>query len=436
MFAKRAHQQGCLGTHGPFGLRRCLKFTQNNQVNKAQLLALMRQDSQHVITPTKGMMMGFRVGVMDPIVVSRPTAESLARASYLSGLATRVDSFWVPDHLNSLFPRSLWQQKYCGATKLAPKLDACMEPWTMLGHVAARNRIGRMRLGVGVTDTGRRNPAVTAQAAATLHLLTRGRAILGIGTGEREGNEPYGVDWSKPVARFEEAMATIRALWNSGGQLVNRDSPYFPLRNAIFDLPPHRGKWPEIWIGAHGPRMLRAVGRYADAYFPGFPHRPKDYTQRLEVVRAAASDAGRDPLSITPAVGLFVVTGRSRDDVDEALDSEMIRSMGLNASDEVFARHGAQHPLGAGFSGAQDIVPQNIDEQTALSYVEQVPPTLLREVLLNGTPDEIIDQAAQWRDCGVRYMVLLNLSPFQRSLRKGLASIQPFNKILRSLKKL
>ena len=52
------------------------------------------------------------------------------------------------------------------------------------------SRSGRLRLGVGVTDTGRRNPAVTAQAAATLHLLTRGRAILGISTGEREGNEP------------------------------------------------------------------------------------------------------------------------------------------------------------------------------------------------------------------------------------------------------
>ena len=289
----------------------------------------------------------------------------------------------------------------------------------MLGHVAGRNRIGRMRLGVGVTDTGRRNPAVTAQAAATLHLLTRGRAILGIGPGEREGNEPYGVDWSKPVARFEEAMATIRALWDSGGQLVNRDSPYFPLRNAIFALPPHRGKWPEIWIGAHGPRMLRAVGRYGDAYFPGFPHRPKDYAQRLEVVRAAASDAGRDPMSIIPAVGLPVVTGRSRDDVDEALESELLRAMGLNASDEVFARHGGQHPLGAGFSGAQDILPQHIDEQTALSYVEQIPPTLLREVLLNGTPDEIIGQAAQWRDCGVRYMVLLNISHFSGACVKG-----------------
>ena len=103
-------------------------------------------------------------------------AEGLTRADYLNALANRVDSFWVPDHLNALFPRSLWKQKYCGATKLVPTIDAQMEPWTMLGHLAARNRVGRMSLGVGVTDTGRRNPAVTAQAAATLHLLTRGRA--------------------------------------------------------------------------------------------------------------------------------------------------------------------------------------------------------------------------------------------------------------------
>jgi phthiodiolone/phenolphthiodiolone dimycocerosates ketoreductase len=381
-------------------------------------------------------MTGFRVDITDPIVVFRPTAESFTRANYLNALANRVDSFWVIDHLTQLIPRSLWKQKYCGATKLAPTIDASMEPWTMLGHLAARNRVGRLRLGVGVTDTGRRNPAVTAQAAATLHLLTRGRAILGIGPGERESNEPYGVDWSKPVARFEEALATIRALWNSGGELVNRDSPYFPLRNALFDLPPYRGKWPEIWIGAHGPRMLRAAGRYGDAYFPGFPHRPVDYKQRLDVVRSAASDVGRDPVSIIPAVGLFLVTGRTRDDVDEALDSEVLRVFGLNASDEVFARHGAQHPLGAGFAGAQDLLPHGMDEQTALSHASNIPSSLMREILLNGTPDEVIEQAAQWRDCGVRYMVLVNLSFFQRSLRKGLAAAMPFNKIVRGLKRL
>ena len=381
-------------------------------------------------------MTGFRVGLMDPLVVARPTAESMTRFNYLSAAATRIDSFWVPDHLNALFPRSLWTPKYCGAAKLAPEVDAVLEPWTMLGHLAARNRFARLRLGVSVTDTGRRNPAVTAQAAATLHLLTRGRAILGIGAGEREGNEPYGVDWTKPVARFEEAMATIRALWNSNGELVNRDSPYFPLRNAMFDLPPYKGKWPEIWIAAHGPRMLRATGRYSDGWFPAFPHRPKDYAQRLEVVRAAASDAGRDPMSITPALWIPVVTGRSREDVDEALDSDILKTWAFNASDEFFGRHGATHPLGAGFSGAQDILPQVLDEQTVLSHVAKVPRSLMRELLLAGTPDEVLEQAADWRDCGVRYIVVTKHSAAQQRLRNGLASMIPFNKVLRGLKKI
>src|SRR5271166_5742532 len=381
-------------------------------------------------------MTGFRLGITNITVASRPMAESLTRADYLNALANRVDSFWVVDHLNGLFPRSLWKQKYCGATKLMPILDAYMEPWTMLGHLAARNRVGRMRLGVSVTDTGRRNPAVTAQAAATLHLLTRGRAILGIGTGEREANEPYGVDWSKPVARFEEALATIRALWNSNGQLVKRDSPFFPLHDAVFDLPPYRGKWPEIWIAAHGPRMLRATGRYADAWFPAFPHRPDDYAKRLEIVRAAASDAGRDPMSILPAVEFLVVTGPSRGAVDDALNSPVLEALSLTASDEVFARHGARHPLGEGFSGSQDLVPHAFDEKTALSHTAQVPPPVVREVFLSGTPDEVIDQAAQWRDHGARYVVMLDASSLQRSLRNGLAAMMPFARILRGLKKL
>src|SRR6478735_6788915 len=381
-------------------------------------------------------MTGFRVGVADPIVAARPTADTFTRANYLGAVANRVDSFWVPDHLNQLFPRSLWQQKYCGATKLIPKVDACMEPWTMLGHLAARNRLGRLRLGIGVTDAGRRNPAVTAQAAATLHLLTKGRAILGIGTGEREGNEPYGVDWSRPVARFEEAIATIRALWDSGGELVTRDSPYFPLRNAVFDLPPYRGKWPEIWIASHGPRMLRATGRYADAWFPGLMTRPKDYAAGLEVVRAAAADAGRDPTSIIPATWLWVVTGGSRGEVDEALGSDIMKAIALNWPADVWARHGASHPMGDDFTGLQDIIPQTLDEQTVLSYTSAVPPSLLKEVMLTGTPAEVVDQAAEWRDHGLRYAVMADASVVQPSLRRGLAASVPFARILRTLRKL
>ncbi len=191
-------------------------------------------------------------------------------------------------------------------------------------------------------------------------------------------------------------MATIRALWDSGGELVNRDSPFFPLRNALFDLPPYRGN-----VARDLDRCARSTHKGAPlavmgmAYFPGFPHRPVDYKQRLDVVRSAASDAGRDPMSIILAVQLFVVTGRTRDDVDEALDSEILRLFGLGASDEIFARHGAQHPLGAGFAGIQALLPHEIDEQAALSYAADIPSSLVREYLFQrNTLDEVIEQAA------------------------------------------
>jgi len=323
-----------------------------------------------------------------------------------------------------------------GGAKLAPKADAMLEPWTVLGQLAARNRIRRLRLGIGVTDVGRRNPAVTAQAAATLHHLTRGRAILGIGTGECEGNQPYGVDWSKPVARFEEAVATVPALWNSGGDLISRDSPFFPLHNAVFDLAPYRGKWPEIWVAAHGPRMLRATGRYADGWFPFVLLRPIDYARGLDSVRTAASDAGRDPGSIVPAVLRGVITGRYQDDVHEVLNSVVAKSYALVAPAEAWARHGVEHPLGADFSGMQDFVPQTIDEQTILSYTAKAPAALLQEQLFCGTPSEVIEQVAQWRDDGLRHLVAFNGSGMQPSLRKATTTTAPFIKILRGLKKL
>jgi len=380
--------------------------------------------------------MDLRVGVIENIVNTRFGPDPVLRASHLAAVAAGVDSLWVPDHLNSLFPRSICTERYMGAAKLAPSPDAYLEPWTMLGYVAAHNRLGRLRLGVCVTDAGRRNPAVTAQAAATLHLLTRGRAILGFGPGEREGNEPYGVDWSKPVARFEEALATIQTLWRSKGELVNRDSQWFPLRDAVFDLPPYKGRWPEIWVAAHGPRMLRIAGRHADAWFPAFIFRPKDYARALEVVRTAASDAGRDPSAVTPAVLLAVVTGRSEEDVDEALDSVGAKMYGLTASAEIWARHGIEHPMGPDFTGAQDIQPQTLDEETALEYTSKVPRSLLEEMYLTGTPDQVIEKVAEWRDHGLRYVVVANSSGAQRSLRKGMASAVPFGKIMRGLKKL
>lgn len=381
-------------------------------------------------------MSAFRVGLMDPIMAARPTADAFSRASYLSAVASRVDSYWVPDHINGQTARPLWDPKYTASARLLQSPDAAMEAWTLLGSLAARRRFNRVRLGIGVTDTGRRNPAVTAQAIATLNLLTRGRAILGIGPGERVGNEPYGVDWSRPVARFEEALATIRALWESRGNLVNRESRFFPLRDALFDLPPYKGKWPEIWVAAHGPRMLRATGRYGDAWFPGFAHLPKEYAQRLDTIRSAASDAGRDPMSITPAFWMPVIAGPSRDAVDEALESTVVKAWALNGPAEFYSHHGITHPMGADFAGMQDHTAFTMDAQTVLAKSAEVPLSVVKGMVLNGTPNDVLEQAAVWRDHGVRYIVTVNFGPMQPGVRQALASVLPFTKVVRGLKKL
>ncbi len=380
----------------------------------------------------------FRVGLIDTLAYTSIGPLAMTRANYLTAVAAGVDSFWVADHLNALTPRSIMMEKYLGSTaaKLMPRPDAVSEPWTALGYLAAKNRFARLRLGTAVTDAGRRNPAVTAQAAATLHLLTKGRAILGIGTGERVTNEPYGVEWSKPVGRLIEALATIRALWDSNGELVTRDSEFFPLHNAIFELPPYRGKWPEIWVASHGPRMLKATGRYADAWFPAALVHPNDYAAALDVVRAAASDASRDPMSIVPASLVMVVTGRSRDEVDEALGSQLIRAFSLNIPASGWSRYGARHPFGDDFMGMQDLIPQTLDEQAVLAATKDVPQSLLTGSILNGTPDEVLEQAAELRDAGLRYAVVVNMSAAQPDMKRGMAAGVPFVRILRQLRKL
>jgi phthiodiolone/phenolphthiodiolone dimycocerosates ketoreductase len=129
-------------------------------------------------------------------------------------------------------------------------------------------------------------------------------------------------------------------------------------------------------------------------------------------------------------------TQSSRDDVGEALGGVIMKASALAAPAEAWARHGVQHPLGADFSGVQDLVPQTIDKQTALSYTAKVPASLMREICFNGTPDEVIDQIAEWRDHGLRYLLVINGSQLNPSPRKGLAASLPFGSVLRGLRKL
>ena len=81
-------------------------------------------------------------------------------------------------------------------------------------------------------------------------------------------------------------------------------------------------------------------------------------------------------------------------------------------------------------AGLRTWCPQVLDEETVLSYTRDIPPSMLKECFLTGTPDDVIDQFADWRDQGVRYPVVCNISGLQPSLRKGMAASIPLTRIL------
>jgi phthiodiolone/phenolphthiodiolone dimycocerosates ketoreductase len=182
--------------------------------------------------------------------------------------------------------------------------------------------------------------------------------------------------------------------------------------------------------------MLRATGRYADAWFPVAIFSPERYADGLQQVQAAADNANRDPHSIIAANTQFVVTGRSSAEVEEALDSVAVRAYALLLPGSEWAEHGVRHPMGDDFTGFQDILPQLLDEATVLSHIAAVPPSLMRQCLLSGTPDEILDQLAAYRDHGVQYPALLNMSTIQPKLSRGLSTALPFIRILQGIRKM
>ena len=104
-----------------------------------------------------------KVGIAASPVNTRFGPMVMPQAALRIAQATGCESVWVPDHLNSLLPRSVITPERSGIARLATDVEAYLEPWTVMGAMAASNRLRRIKLGTGVTDAGRRNPAVTAR---------------------------------------------------------------------------------------------------------------------------------------------------------------------------------------------------------------------------------------------------------------------------------
>ncbi|HDH02969.1 MAG TPA: LLM class flavin-dependent oxidoreductase, partial [Actinobacteria bacterium] len=196
---------------------------------------------------------------------------SRTRAFIRAARAMRLDSVWAVDHWLGFFPLSIWDESFSWLAAEGGSPHAYFDWPTLLGYAA--ERAGNLQLAVGVTEPIRQHPVQLAQTAMTLSHMTKRPPILGIGSGEAENVVPYGLDFSAPVGRLEEALEIIRLCFESDGPF-DFDGTHFKLDRAILDLKPKPGNEPQVWVAAHGPRMLRLTGRFADGWYPAIPMKP------------------------------------------------------------------------------------------------------------------------------------------------------------------
>ncbi|MFC9993834.1 LLM class flavin-dependent oxidoreductase [Nocardia sp. NPDC127526] len=319
----------------------------------------------------------------------------------------QLDSLLTPDHLIGVFPRAVWDTDFTPQAKGIRSPDEQFDFATLLAHVASG--AGRVQLGVGVTDPHRRHPVLLAQAFLTLAHMTKAPPILGLGSGERENLDPYGFTWNRPVDRLEEALRLIRAALNAT-EPIEFSGKYYQLDGAPLDLTAPPGRMPQIWIGAHGPRMLALTGRYADGWYPWESLSPEEYGQKLTLVHEAARAAGRDPAEIVPAQMFTIVTARTRAGIRRLLRAPSVRYIGLFAPGTVWTRCGAKHPFGEDFGGLRDLMPHTLTRTEVREAIAEVPDEVLYEWLLIGTPREILSRLREQADAGLRHAIVFPTS--------------------------
>jgi alkanesulfonate monooxygenase SsuD/methylene tetrahydromethanopterin reductase-like flavin-dependent oxidoreductase (luciferase family)/predicted kinase len=208
------------------------------------------------------------------------------------------------------------------------------EPWVTLGMLAGLDT--DLRLGTLVTPATFRAPGVLAKTAATLDVLSGGRAFCGMGAGwwDRE-HAGFGLSFP-PAARrldmLETAIETMRALWQPGTKEYRGDRVVLPETTCY----PRPVSAIPIIVGGSGDRTLRIAARLGDGC--NLPSDMAVLDDRLAVLRAQCQQAGRDPADVEVTVLDVPVVGRDRDQV-----ASLVEALRGRVSASAFAR---QHHAG------------------------------------------------------------------------------------------
>ena len=316
-----------------------------------------------------------RVGVRLEMSLDYETVSAHARLAEQLGYAHA----WVRDHV------SLEQ---------TTGLRECLECWTTLAGLGRDTE--RIGLGSLVLCTPFRNPALLAKMGATLDELSRGRLLLGLGTGFRRSEfEEYGYDYpsrGERVRMLGEAARIVRLMWTE--DRPSFDGRHYRIESALNKPKPPQRPHPPILVGARSPRALGVAARHADWWNP--PQGLANYDETRALVDEACRATDREPTTLRHIVSIAALPDTDGERARVRLDATMGARGGQQALGGLIVagtpEEVAEHVQPYLDRGVRDFIanfwePQpEAQEQCQQLFAEEVLP-LLRERARASAPD-------------------------------------------------
>ena len=268
----------------------------------------------------------------------------------------------------------------------------------------------KIRVGTAIMQMPARSPAMCAMTAMSLHQLSGGRFIAGLGaSGPQVVEGWHGVPYGKPVTRTKEYIQIMRKIMQRDGpvefdgkvyQMPNKSEgttglgkPLKSILQACPDVP--------IYTASITPAGLRCAGEVADGVFPVWMD-PNKYEIIGEHIEAGFAKAGNGKSLADFEVAPFVMVA-ANDDLDAAYDSLRpwiaLYIGGMGAKGKNFYH---EYTTRLGYGDAADRIQDLYLSGQKAEAEAQVPKELLDEVALIGSHDRIRERLAPWKEAGKR----------------------------------
>ena len=252
---------------------------------------------------------------------------------------------------------------------LGPETEPMMEPYTTLGALAGST--SRVKLATLVTGVTYRNPAVLAKMVTTLDVISKGRAIFGIGAAWNEDeHKGYGIEFppiSRRMDRLDEALTIAKLMFTQ--DRPSFEGKFYKIERALNVPRPVQPGGPKILIGGSGERRtLRLLAQHGDIGH-WFAASIEELKRKKQIFEEHCEAVKRDPSEVLLTLGVTLVLAENEKDAKAILEGltperrAMAKTATMTEAAELFGEY-----MDAGFGGFT--LNNNIfqsDEQIALA---------------------------------------------------------------------